>query len=204
MGRAMGNRRILVFEFLQIVGEDHAANRALVVRDAYRAVDQMADLLRHTCHSDIFGDVLKQILQVDFLLVTGSKSASRLLAHQCDHGNMVHLGIVEAVQKVDRARSGGRVTQAHLTGEFRVRRSHEGRHLFVPDLHVLHRVLGLLQRDVETADAVTGISINPLQSPFGQSMPNKFADVHEMLPRSMLLRLERSLFTNVATCTRFY
>ena len=108
----MGERRILVLEFLQIVGQDDAGDRPLVVGDAYRAVDQMPNLFGNARHPDIFGDVLKQVLQINFLLVAGAESGSRLLADERDDRYMIHLGIVESVQEMDRARSGRRVTQA--------------------------------------------------------------------------------------------
>ena len=165
MGRAVGERRILVVEFLQVVRQDDAGDRTLVVRDAHGAVDQMADLLRHARHPDIFGDILKQVLQIDFLLVAGAEAAPRLLANQRDDGHMIHLGIVKPVQKMDRAWPGSRVAQADLAGELGMRRRHEGRHLFVTDLNVLHLLLGFFQRDVESADAVSGISVNASSIP---------------------------------------
>ena len=103
MGRPVGERRILVIELLQVVRQNDTRDRALVMRDAHGAVDQVTDLLGHAGHPDIFGDILKKVLQVDFLLVTGAKAASRLLADQSYHGHMIHLGIIEPVQKVNRA-----------------------------------------------------------------------------------------------------
>ena len=178
----MGERRILIFEFLQVVGQDDAGDRPLVVGDAYRAVDQMPDLFGNARHPDIFGDVLKQVLQIDFLLIAGAESGSRLLAYECDDGHVIHLGIVEPVQEMDRTGPGRRVAQADLTGEFRVRRGHKGCHLLVPDLNIFHAFPGLLERHIETSDTVSGIPVDPLQAPCGQSMPNEFADVHAFLP----------------------
>ena len=104
---------------------------------------------------------------------------------------------------MDRARSGGGVAQADLSGELRMRRSHEGRHLLVPDLNVLHFLFGLFQCDVEAADAVSGISVNALQSPFGQSMPNEFAYVHGSFRSGTgcrcRYRSQRRVYANVAS-----
>ncbi len=78
---------------------------------------------------------------------------------------------------MDRAGAGRRVAKADLAGEFGMRGSHEGGHFFVAHLDVFHDVLGLLQGHIETADAVSGIAIDALQSPLRQSMPNEFADI---------------------------
>ena len=145
----MGERRILVAEFLQIVGQDHAGDRPLVVGDAYRAVDQMPNLFGNARHADILArDILKKALQINFLLIAGAERGPRLLADQRDDRYVIHLGIVEPVQEMDRARSGRGVAQTDLTGEFRMRRGHEGRHLLVADLNIFHLSLGLLERHV--------------------------------------------------------
>ena len=41
----MGERGILVLQLLQIVGKNDASDRALVMRDADRAIDEVTDLL---------------------------------------------------------------------------------------------------------------------------------------------------------------
>ena len=79
---------------------------------------------------------------------------------------MIEFGVVESVEKMDRSRPGGRVAKTDLAGEFRMGRSHEGRHFFMTDLDVFHEVLCLLQRHVQTADAIAGIAVDALQSPF--------------------------------------
>src|SRR5436305_4320 len=85
---------------------------------------------------------------------------------------------------MDRARSGCRVAKAHLARELRVRGGHKCRHFLMADLDISHPVLGLLERDIETSHAIARISINPVQSPFGQSVPNEFADVHRRTPQT--------------------
>ena len=201
----MGERRIHILEFLQVVGQDHARDRPLVVGDAYRAVDQMPNLFRNARHSDILGDVLKQVLQINFLLITGAKPSPRLLAYECDDGYVIHLGIVEPVQEMDRAGSGRRVTQAYLAGEFGMRGGHKGRHLFVPDLNIFHSFPGLLERHIKASDSVSGVPVDPLQAPSGQSMPNEFADVHAVLPwsvgdgKSAICLIQHSVRADVAS-----
>ncbi len=70
MRRAVGQRRVFVGQELQVVRQDDAGDRALGVSDANGAVDQMAHLLGDAGQADEFaGDVLEQVLQIDFLLI---------------------------------------------------------------------------------------------------------------------------------------
>ena len=71
---------------------------------------------------EVGGDVLEQRLQVDFLLVVRADRRARLLADDGDHRHVVHLGVVQPVQQMDRARAGGRVAEPDLAGELGMRR----------------------------------------------------------------------------------
>jgi len=124
------------------------------------------------------GDVLEQVLQIDFLLIRGSEAGTSLLSDECHDRDVVELGVVKAVEKMDGARSRGRIAKAHLAGEFGVSRGHKGRHFLVTDLHVFHEILGFFQGHVEAADTVARIAINAFEPPFRQPVPDKFADIH--------------------------
>ncbi len=179
MRGAVRHRRVLVGQLLQIVRDDHAGDAAGGGRDAHGAVDQMAYLLRHhRCCHELACHVLEQCLQVHFLLVMRAYRGARLLADDGDHGNMVHLGVIQAVQQVDGARAGRGVAEPDLAGELRVRGGHERRHFLVPHLNVLHLGAGAFERHVQTADAVTRVAIHTLQAPFVEAMPDEIADVH--------------------------
>src|SRR5437868_14117334 len=178
----MRERRLFVLKFLQVIREDYATYRSFVVSDPDRAVDQMTHLCRDTRKRDILADLFKQVLEIDFLLITRPQSGSRLLTNELNHGNVIHFGVVQSVQEMDRAWAGGRVAKPDLAGKLRMRRGHERGHLLMADLNVLHPVLGLLKRDVEASDSVAGVAVDPSQSPFGQSLPNIFADVHACPP----------------------
>ena len=68
-----GRRRRL----LQVVGQNHARDGALIQRDADGAIDQVAGLLRHRgLLTYSLRDVLEQGRQVDFLLVTAAQRRS--------------------------------------------------------------------------------------------------------------------------------
>jgi hypothetical protein len=133
----------------------------------------------HAGHGHEVGcDVLEQGRQVDFLLIVGAECAARLLADDGDHRDVIHLGIIETIEKMDRTRAGRRVAKTNLAGEFRVRRRHEGGHFFMPDLDILHAVFGFLQRHVQASDTVAGVAVHSMEPPFLQAMPHIFADVH--------------------------
>jgi len=83
---------------------------------------------------------------------------------------------------MDRAGARCGVAKSDLASELGVRRRHEGRHLFMANLDVLHPVLCALQGHIKATDAISGISINPAQTPFRQTLPNEFADIHVRYP----------------------
>jgi len=79
---------------------------------------------------------------------------------------------------MDRAGAGGGVAKPDLAGELGMRGGHEGCHLLMPHLHIVHKLLGIFERDVEAADAVAWIAIDAVQTPFRQALPDKFRNVH--------------------------
>ena len=117
---------------LHVVRHDDAGDGALGQRDADRAVDQVADLRGVASHLHVLvRHVLEQREQVDLLLVVAAERRARLLADDRDDRLVVELGVVEAVQQVDRARARGREADADLAGELRVAAGHERGHLLV-------------------------------------------------------------------------
>ena len=138
----MRDRRILIGEFLQVVGHDDAGDGSARGGDANGAIDQMPHLAGHAGHRDeVRRDVLEQRLQIHFLLIMRADRGARLLADDGDDRHVVHLRVVEPVQQMDRARTGGRVAEPDLAGELGMRRGHERRHFLMPNLDVLEFVL---------------------------------------------------------------
>ena len=91
---------------LQVVGDDQRGDRALGERDPAGAIDEVPDLLGHHRHLDeLVGDVLEQRLKIDFLLVIAAESGTGLLPDNRHHRLVVELGVVQAVEEVDGARS---------------------------------------------------------------------------------------------------
>ena len=93
----------------------------------------------------LVGDVLEQDRQVDLLLVVAAERGARLLADDRDHRLVVELGVVEAVEEVDRAGPGGRHADADLAGELGVGAGHERGHLLVARLDEVDPVLGAIE-----------------------------------------------------------
>ena len=85
---------------------------------------------------------------------------------------------------MDRARTGCRVAESDLPGELRMRRRHERGHLFVANLDIIHEVLRLFERDVQSADAIARIAIDTRQAPLVEALPDEFRDIlrHEKFP----------------------
>jgi hypothetical protein len=44
-------------------------------------------------------------------------------------------------------------------------------------LHVVHEILGLLERHVQSADAVARIATHAREAPFGQTLPYELRDI---------------------------
>jgi hypothetical protein len=121
-------------------------------------------------------DVLEQDLEVDLLLVVGPERHLVLLADQGEDGHVVELGVVEAVEEVDRARAGRGDADADLAGELRVPAGHEGGHLLVPDLRELGIVVCPFERAEEAVDPVTGVAVDAVDSPLAQALENEVGD----------------------------
>ena len=122
------------------------------------------------------GHVLEQRDQVDLLLIVAAERGALLLADDRDHRLMVELGVVEAVQEVDRAGARGRHADAGLAGELGVGAGHEGRDLLVRHLDELEPVLVPLERAEDAVDAVARVAVDALDAPGGQPLQHEVAD----------------------------
>ena len=144
---------------LQVVGDDHAGDGALGERDPAGAVDQVADLRRARWPSATYSCAtsLNRRRQVDLLLVVAAEAGARLLADDRQHRLVVELGVVEAVEQVDRAGPRGGQADAELAGELGVGARHERGHLLVAHLDELgaaRAVARALERADDAVDAV--------------------------------------------------
>jgi hypothetical protein len=120
--------------------------------------------------------VLEQDLEVDLLLVVDAHRDPLLLADEREHRLVFELRVVQTVEKVDGAGSGGCDAAADLAGELRVRTGHEGGHLLVPDLRELRILVGTLECAEEAVDPVTGVPVDAVDSPVTQSLQDEVCD----------------------------
>ncbi|HEX3943765.1 MAG TPA: hypothetical protein VHW69_06740 [Rhizomicrobium sp.] len=102
----------------------------------------------------VYADVHEELVERDVLLGVGADEVVELHAGDGENGLAVHFGVVEAVQKVDAAGSGGRDARADFAGEFCPGASHEGGRFFVPRLNESDALLILAQRFDDAVHAV--------------------------------------------------
>src|SRR4051812_7985529 len=81
---------------------------------------------------------------------------------------------------MDRSGPGCRKADPDFTGELGCRAGHEGRHLFMPDLHEVDGAFCSIQCRHEAADAVSGIAEHPPHAPGVEAHPRKSATVWDM------------------------
>ena len=86
------------------------------------------------------------------------------------HRLVVELGVVNAVEQMDSARSGGRDADAELARPFGVAARREGGDFLVPHLDEANFVLALAQRFEDSVDAVAGQSEDHLDAPVDQRL----------------------------------
>ena len=121
IGAMLAGRRGQHVHFLDIIGNNNAGDRPFGDGDAYRAINQVADLGRMRRHMHIImGHILIQRNQIDFLLIIGAQGHGRLLADDGQHRHMILFRVIESVEQMDRSRSGGGQADADLAGEFGV------------------------------------------------------------------------------------
>ncbi len=175
-GAVFARRRFDRRHVLHVIRKNHAGDGALVARDAHRAVDQVTHLLRRRHHVHVLvRDVLEQGKQIHFLLVIAAERHPVLLADERHHRLMIHLGVVQAVQQMDRARPGSSQTDTDFSGEFCMGASHEGRQLLMSRLHELDSGFGTAEGADDAVDAVTRITVDSSDAPGFQAFQQEIA-----------------------------
>ena len=165
------------FLLLHVLGKDDAGDAAIAQSDAEGAIDRVPRRGRR-CNRryEIMTDVLEEVLQIDFLLILAAERCRGRLSDDGDHRLVVHRGVVETVQQMDRARPRRRQADARLTGKFCMGPRHECRELFVPRLDEPRLVPGVLERRHDSVDAVSRITEDALHAPSLQSLDHEIAD----------------------------
>ena len=101
---------------------------------------------------------------------------------------VVELGVVEAVQEMDRSRPRRRQAHADLIRPLGVRAGHQGGRLLVADLDELDALLGALQGAHDPVDAIAGIAVDAVDAPLGEPLNEEIGDVHAKIS-SLVVRL---------------
>ena len=99
---------------------------------------------------------------------------------------MVELGVVQAVEQMDRTGPARCDADTDLTGELRVRTRHERGHLLVPHLSEERvMVFDAIEGAEERVDAVTRVAVDAVNPPLLQAVEHPFGDLHgSRLPMS--------------------
>ena len=163
-------------DLLEIVGENQDAHAPPAGRDPDRPVHKVADLGRMDRHLDVLGHVPEQEGEVHLLLVRAAQRHAGLLPDDGQHRLVVHLGVVEAVEQVDRPGTGGRETDTQLAGVLGVAARHESGHLFVAHPDEVEPVPRLVERAEQLIDAVAGIAEDPAHPPGRQPFQYEVRD----------------------------
>ena len=153
-------------EFLHVVRNDETRHRALHCRNPHGAVDQMAHLFgSHRSMDILMRDVLEQRVKVDLLLIAPADCRSGGLADDRDDRLVIHLGVVEAVEKMDGAGARGGEADTDFASELRMTTRHEGAHLLVARLDELDAIPRAFERAHEAIDPVSGIAVDAPHAP---------------------------------------
>ena len=165
-------RRVLHrVHLLHILRDNDASDRVLVERNAYRTIDRMSHRRRRRNRRAIFaGHILEQRLKIDFLLILRAHRGRCRLTDDGDHRLVVHLGIVEAIQKMNGTGSRRREANSHFTGELGVSTGHEGRKFLMSSLYKPRIVLCFSQCRSDSTDSITGIAVDSRHTPSRQTL----------------------------------
>ncbi len=173
----------LVIEFLHVGGDDHGGRRPFGQGRAHGSVQHVGQLLRHVDRlQERRRDVLEETVQVDLLLVGAADGAPGGLADDRHHRHVVELGVVEAVEQMDRARTSGGHAHPGPVAEHGPADRFEGGHLLVPALDEPRPVLDLGQLSDQPVDAVPGVAEDLGDAPLGQSAQQMVGDVPRHVP----------------------
>jgi len=161
-------RRVL--QFLHVGRNDERGRRAHGHGDPDSAVEHVGQLLGDGDHLQVVtSDVLVQAHQVDFLLVGATHGTAVGLPDDGQHGHVVELGVVQAVEQVDGTGPGGGHADPEAAAELGVANSLERGHFLVPGLDELRLVVGSHPGSVDAVDPVARVGKDLLHAPLAQS-----------------------------------
>src|SRR5215469_5579332 len=98
----------------------------------------------------------------------GAKEVMVMQSGDSQHRSAVELGVIEAIEQMDAAGTGGRKADAQPPGIFTVGARHESRGFFVANLYEADFLLPLAKRFHDPVDAVARQAKDGIHSPFGE------------------------------------
>jgi hypothetical protein len=135
--------------------EGHAAGERGHVLHVRRSHDALA----------VDRDVGEDAVEIDVLLREGADQIVKVMPGDRENRLPVELRVIQPVQQMQPARSGGGKTDAELAGVLRIRAGHERGRLLVPDLNEPDRVLALPERFHDAVDSVARQPEHDLDAP---------------------------------------
>ena len=159
---------------LDVVRHGEVGDAAAGVGGADGDVYDGGKLDRVVDHLVVLGHVGVQLVERDFLLVTGAEHRSFLHAGDREHRHVIELGVVQAVEQVNAAGTRGRQAYPDLPGRLGVRGRHEGGGLLVMDQEEADLVLVPAQRFHDPVDPVPGQAEDGVDAPVGQPLDQCF------------------------------
>src|SRR5438552_16528946 len=118
---------------------------AIEQRRSAGEVRDVFDMCRSHDARVVLRDVHEQLVELDVLLRVGADEVVKWHPGDREHRLSVELRVVEAVQKMNTAGPGCREADAETSRELRVAARHEGRGLFMTQLHEADRISFLTQ-----------------------------------------------------------
>ena len=172
-------RRFLALHGLHVVRNDNHTRLAVSDRDAARAIHHDLRLRGRHDGLHVSRHVGKGALQIIFLLIGAAQRFQCLLPDNRDDRLIVHVGVIQTVQHMERAGAGSRGAHTEFARPFGVRGRHQGADFFVRRTDVFERQIGAVgasQRAVERADAIAGKTENVVNAPFDEAVNDEIAD----------------------------
>ena len=114
-------------------------------------------------------DVDEELIERNVLLGKGANQIAMLQTCNRQHRRVVHLCVVEAVQKMNASRTGSGNTHAEPAGELRVGAGHKSGGLFMPHMNESYPLLLLAESLEDSIDAIAR------QTEYGVNAPGEQA-----------------------------
>jgi hypothetical protein len=174
---------------LDVVGERQVGDAAVGQGVAGGDVHHARDLLGVGDQQVVGGHVVEEPVDLHLLLVVGAQHRGLLHAGERQHRRVVELGVVEAVEEVDRAGPGRGAADAEPARGLGVATGHEGGGLLVMDQEEGHLLLDAPEPFHQAVDPVPWQPEHSVHAPVGQATGHGLTDglLHWRPPRSRRL-----------------